>query len=437
MRFHALIAAFALALVGCPEPTPDPEPTPGTDPVCGDGEINGDDTCDDGNLFGGDGCSPSCTVEPLPGEEPNNGTHLTAQLLPAAGSVIGGLPAGDKDCYGFKVPERGWIAADVSIEDGCPDAQLSLHAPGGGLLASGTPGELDGCSAIDPIRDIGARYAPGGVWAVCVQGFLGAEVPTYTLSVQVGNDTCELPGLPFTSDADPDGDGSPNVCDEDDDGDGLDDEDDNCPNVPNTGDVTPLSVDSGGYIRTWLLAGPLPDLPSDTACMPSLTEVLGDDAAAEPALGDPAGDTNFFAYFSNKSRINFLRTMGGPTPREVYGAVWVRSDETRDVTLAIGADDGIRTWFNGVEVMEVGSCQGTNRDQFTADVQLLAGWNRLLVEVRDQGGGWGLFARFKDGDDAITDLEVSLSADAPWAPDQSDLDGDGLGDVCDETPAGD
>ncbi len=436
MRFPLLAATFALTLVACPsEPVPEPEPL-GADPVCGDGIVNGQDACDDGNGFGGDGCSPACTVEALPGERPGNDTHLSAQLLPAAGSVVGGLPDGDRDCFGFKVEQGGWIAADVSGEDGCPAVQLSLHGPDGGMIASGTPRETGGCSAIDPIRDVGARFAPAGVWAVCAQGFLGAGVPTYTLTVERGDDTCALPGWPFTSDGDPDGDGVPSVCDADDDGDGLEDGDDNCPSVPNAGAPTPLFVNDGGYITSWLLAGPLPDLPSESACLPSLTQVLGDDANAEPALGDPAGDTDFFAYFTSGSRINFLNTMGGPTPREVYGAVWVRSPTARDVTLAIGADDGVRAWLNGLQVLEIASCQGANRDQFTAEVQLAQGWNRLLVEVRDQGGGWAMFVRFKDGDEPITDLEVSLDADGTWAPTQSDLDGDGQGDVCDETPTG-
>lgn len=36
----------------------------GQTPACGDGVVNGMDVCDDGDLVGGDGCSPECTVEP-------------------------------------------------------------------------------------------------------------------------------------------------------------------------------------------------------------------------------------------------------------------------------------------------------------------------------------------------------------------------------------
>ncbi len=31
--------------------------------VCGDGQVNGDEECDDGNTTDGDGCDSSCAVE--------------------------------------------------------------------------------------------------------------------------------------------------------------------------------------------------------------------------------------------------------------------------------------------------------------------------------------------------------------------------------------
>lgn len=38
-------------------------PAPPPDPVCGDGVVEGDEACDDGNLVDGDGCSARCTEE--------------------------------------------------------------------------------------------------------------------------------------------------------------------------------------------------------------------------------------------------------------------------------------------------------------------------------------------------------------------------------------
>jgi hypothetical protein len=93
-------------------------------------------------------------------------------------------------------------------------------------------------------------------------------------------------------------------------------------------------------------------------------------------------------------------------------------------------------WIDEEVVMEVSSCQGVGQDDFTEEVTLPEGWSRLMVKVYDQGGGWGFMGRFKDGEDPVLDLEVSLSPDGSWQPDQTDSDGDGLGDVCDPEPLG-
>jgi hypothetical protein len=96
----------------------------------------------------------------------------------------------------------------------------------------------------------------------------------------------------------------------------------------------------------------------------------------------------------------------------------------------VGADDGVFAWWNGKQVLDISSCQGVNVDQFQADVDVIAGWNSLLLKVRDQGGGWGLAARFFEGAAVVTDLEPSLAPERAWIPDQTDGDGDGVGDVC-------
>jgi hypothetical protein len=62
------------------------------------------------------------------------------------------------------------------------------------------------------------------------------------------------------------------------------------------------------------------------------------------------------------------------------------------------------------------------------------GWNSLLLKIYDQGGGWGLVARFFENGNPVNDLIPSLTPGSFWAADQSDQDQDGLGDLCDPEP---
>jgi cysteine-rich repeat protein len=41
------------------------EPPPPPPPCCGDGHLDEGEECDDGNTADGDGCSATCTYEPL------------------------------------------------------------------------------------------------------------------------------------------------------------------------------------------------------------------------------------------------------------------------------------------------------------------------------------------------------------------------------------
>ncbi len=402
-------------------------------PWCGDGVVDSGEDCDDGDALGGDGCTPVCEIEHGQLEDEPNDEPDEAQVWELI-AVHGGLPEGDVDCFSFELPNCS--AVEARLVGDCPaPATLALHDPEGNQVAVGTP-DADGCAVLDPAHAPGARFVAEGTWAICVSPLLDVPVPYYVLEISVVQP--EDASYVIDDADDPDGDGKPDKCDTDRDGDGIENDDDNCPDTSNGPDTDPLAPSADGFLRTWLAAGPFTGTTSELDCLPSADSLVAeDDADAAPTLGDPAGDHTWVVLWSGGDRLEFLDDYGHvDAPREVYTAVYLYSADERDLTLGHGPDDGALVWLNGEEVQSISGCQGTVIDYFPVDVTLLAGWNRLLIKVRDQGGGWGNYVRFLDGGTPVTDLEVSLDPAGSWLPDQTDSDGDGQGDVCDDTPLG-
>lgn len=400
--------------------------------ACGDGVVDAAEACDDANAWGGDGCTPACAAETgLPEEEPNDSPD---EAPPWPGTPVNGsLPAGDRDCFAVDVAACG--AVEARFLDGCDaPATLALVDPAGVEVAIGADG-ADGCPALDPAHAPGARFVEEGTWVVCAQGLLGAPVPAYTLDLSVI--APEDATFEMDEEDDPDGDGRPDRCDADQDGDGVANEEDDCPAIPNGPDAAPLSPSVDGFLRQWLSIGPFTGTESTVDCRASEDALLdGDDANAAPALGDRVGDLAWTVFWSTEDRLGYLdRYATVDAPRELYQAVYLRSDDARTVTLSVGPDDGARVWLNGVQVVDFSGCQPAYADYVLQEVTLAAGWNRLLVKIRDAGGDWANYVRFLDGGGApVLDLEVSLSPEGAWVPGQGDTDGDGIGDLCDETP---
>ncbi len=404
--------------------TPDACRTACVAPSCGDAVVDAGEACDDGGARGGDGCDPRCAAEVGVGEsEPNESPSEATRV--GEGRVNGALDGGDVDCWAFDVPRCGAVAV-TQIEPCGAALNLSLYDPSGARLAAGAPSE-SACAAVDPADQPGARWMEEGTWTVCAEAVAGA-VDGYSLEVAL----VDASSLVAPPGADLDADGEPDSCDLDRDGDGIGDVDDNCPDVSN-GPDTALALPADGYVRTWIAAGPYTGDATTGNCRPAEAARVGeDDVAFAPEVGAAAGDRVWDPTLLDTGLLDFVPDYGWVyAPREAYAAVWLDSDVARDATLSVGADDGVFAWWNGALVLDVASCQGVVADQFQVGVRVEEGANLLLLKVYDQGGGWGLAARLLDESGAaITDLQPGLDPEGAWAPDQTDTDGDGVGDLC-------
>lgn len=384
-------------------------------PACGDGVVDAGEACDDGENWGGDGCNASCQVESGALEvEPNDRWDAPNDL---GLTVSGALPAGDQDCFALAVPACGAVRA--TQEGSCSrNVSLFLHDPEGALVAVGAPG-ADGCAVLDPAEQPAARWISEGKWSLCVEGSLGTEVRDYQLLLETPDPTSL--GAPAIG-GDIDDDQIPDSCDADQDGDGVANGDDTCPTVSNGPDTPPLQLSANGFVTDWLAIGPFTTGTTTGDCRPSLDTFVGEDRPVSARLGDTVDTFSWTAHLLSVEAFDLLPSYGSvAAPREAYALVYLYSASDRSLTLSVGADDGVFAWWNGIQVLDVSSCQGVNVDQFKAEVAVGTGWNSLLLKIRDQGGGWGLAARFLDATGAVvTDLEPSLEPDASWRPGQDD-----------------
>ncbi len=87
-----------------------------------------------------------------------------------------------------------------------------------------------------------------------------------------------------------------------------------------------------------------------------------------------------------------------PTEAVCYAHVYVYSPSNRFARLLVGADDGIKVWLNGEEVLVKDRVGSWMPDQFKTVVNLKKGWNRLLCKISQEGGDYKFSARFVDVD---------------------------------------
>ena len=90
-------------------------------------------------------------------------------------------------------------------------------------------------------------------------------------------------------------------------------------------------------------------------------------------------------YFSTK-----------PTESASYAHVYVYSPIDRAAKLLLGCDDGIKVWLNGNNVYTNDRYGGWIADWYKINVNLNAGWNRLLCKVSQSGGDYKFSVRFTD-----------------------------------------
>ncbi len=183
------------------------------------------------------------------------------------------------------------------------------------------------------------------------------------------------------------------------------------------------------FITRWLAAyrgvnGTLDeDLIGEASVVPSCAgTVLGGSAAAQTAYTTGSG------YSDGRISMSHYQTPSSNTDVVKYYLTQVESASARNVVMAVGADDGIRVWLNGDEVVRQDAPADFVEGAMQVPVSLRQGWNLLLVKVYypqlgprdDPDHGYKYWSlRFVESDGTTPVKDVYQSVDGWCAPEDS------------------
>jgi cysteine-rich repeat protein len=163
-----------------------------TKPICGDGQRQHSEACDDGNTTSGDDCDALCRSELLGTgsvtEEESNEMPQEANVIMTAPMTINGKignHCGDVDVFAITIPEGGAILAQLLSRSGtCGSAptRLALVAPDGQTELGGVSSQGETCPAIG-LQQAFARGLAAGTYYVQATS-LAADPFDYQLKVE-------------------------------------------------------------------------------------------------------------------------------------------------------------------------------------------------------------------------------------------------------------
>jgi tetratricopeptide (TPR) repeat protein len=97
------------------------------------------------------------------------------------------------------------------------------------------------------------------------------------------------------------------------------------------------------------------------------------------------------------------------TDAAAYALTWVHSDEKREVAFRFGYDEALKIQLNGKFIYENIDYHPAAFDQGAVGAQLNKGWNRIVLKICQEQGGWGFLFRITRPDGGlIDDLSFSL-----------------------------
>jgi hypothetical protein len=154
------------------------------------------------------------------------------------------------------------------------------------------------------------------------------------------------------------------------------------------------------FIPDWYIIGPFPNPRISETQRLGLDSVYPPEQIVDTNLryGGAGGEPIRWEYVETPKN-GYVSLWDKVKPNELvvtYAVTYIFSMQEKDVLLMIGSDDGAKVFFNNKEVYRFLGIRVAQPDQAVIPVHLRAGWNKLLLKIENNLGGYAFYARILD-----------------------------------------
>jgi hypothetical protein len=158
------------------------------------------------------------------------------------------------------------------------------------------------------------------------------------------------------------------------------------------------------FIPEWYMIGPFPN-PRDAKL-----HRLGIDIPYPPekeidlAKSYPGVDGKPVQWTLDKTPPNGRMDLYKYDPYEmvvVYALTYVYTQKEQELPLLLGSDDGVKVFLNDREIHRVLMVRVVKVDQDRVPLKLTKGWNKLMLKIENNAGGYNFYARVLDPEGSL------------------------------------
>jgi len=159
------------------------------------------------------------------------------------------------------------------------------------------------------------------------------------------------------------------------------------------------------YIPEWFILGPFPNIMNPENIRLGLDSIYPPEKSVDLEITySGIGGKPIRWQYVKTPETGYVSLVDRVSPNELvvtYAVTYIYSTSPRQVNFFIGSDDGTKIFFNNKEIFRYTGIRVAEPDQSELTLNIKPGWNKLLLKIENNLGGYGFYARLLDPENLL------------------------------------